>query len=82
MKISINNTELSIFEGAKVKDAVRMYYAQQGEQLPKPMPVVKDAWGHQVGTDGSLLPNTKLYIQPKNKTGIINRILTYLKNIR
>ncbi len=81
MKITVNNRELSIFEGAKVKDAIRSYYAQKGEQFPDSMPVVKDAWGHQVGKDGSLLPNTKLYIQSKNKTGIINRILTYLKSI-
>ncbi len=82
MKININNIEFRIFEGAKVKDAIRLYYTQQGKQLPDSMPVVKDAWGHQVGTDGSLLPNTKLYIQSENKIGIINRILTYLKSIK
>ncbi len=81
MKITVNNTELLIFEGARVKDVVRMYYAQQGKKLPDSMPVVEDAWGHQVGKDGSLLPNTKLYIQSKNYTGTINRILTYLKSI-
>ncbi len=62
MKVTVNKMELSIFEGAKVKDAVRMYYARRGERLPVPMPVVRDAFGHEAGADGTLLPDMTLCI--------------------
>ncbi len=63
MEITVNNTTLHIFEGAKVKDAIRMYYAQQDKSIPKPMPIVRDAFGHILGVEGSLLPNTILHIE-------------------
>ncbi len=63
MKVTINNTTLHIFEGAKVKDAIRMYYAQQDKSIPNPMPIVRDAFGHTLGVEGSLLPNTILHIE-------------------
>lgn len=67
MKITVNDTELIIFEGAKVKDAVRLYYTQQDEHLPEPMPVVTDAFGHKIGIEGTLLPNTAIFIHKKKK---------------
>ncbi len=67
MKITVNNIILTIFEGAKVKDAIRMYYVQQCEPFPNPTPIVRDAFGHQIGLDGSLLPDAVLYIQQNNK---------------
>ncbi len=78
MKITVNNTTLHIFEGAKVKDAIRMYYAQLGKQSPDSMPVVKDKWRHKVGNEGTLLPNAVLHIQNENKQ-IRNRIIKYFK---
>ncbi len=63
MKITINNIELEIFDGAKVKDAVRLFYARQNKKNPAQMPEVRDAYGHRVGEGGTLLPDTKLFIQ-------------------
>ncbi len=63
MKITVNNEEITIFVGAKVKDAIRMYYAKQGKMQPKNLTAVKDAYGHRVGYDGSLLPDSVLYIE-------------------
>lgn len=63
MKIIINKIEIEIFEGAKAKDAVRMYYAQQGKTLTLENIIVRDAYGHKVGLDGSLLPDTELFVE-------------------
>ncbi len=67
MKVIVNNEELNIFEGAKVKDAIIMYFVQQGKDLPMPIPTVKDAYGHKIGFYGSLLPNMVLYIDENKK---------------
>ncbi len=58
---------LTVFEGAKVKDAIRSYYAKKGKRLPKKIPVVRDGFGHKVGMDGVLLLGSVLYIEQKAK---------------
>lgn len=67
MKVQVNHIELIIFEGAKVKDAIRKYYANQEIAIPNPLPKVKDRYGNLVAEDGALLPNTALFIQKNNK---------------
>ncbi len=63
VKIKVNNIELEIFEGAKVKDALRLFYARQNKQIPKQMPIVRDDYGHRVGEGGALLPDAKLWFE-------------------
>ena len=41
MNITVNDLPLEIHDGARVKDAVFKYYVQQGEVLPKSMPVIE-----------------------------------------
>lgn len=79
MKIEVNNMEIEIFEGAKVKDALRNYYIRQGKAIPKILPKVKDKYGNFVGKDGALLPNTSLYIYHESKQNYLQKLLNYLK---
>ncbi len=57
MKIIVNQKELEIFEGAKVKDALRLYYVMGRQSIPFPLPDVTDGCGNKVAHDGTLLPN-------------------------
>lgn len=80
MKVQVNNIKVIIFEGAKVKDAIRKYYTNQEIAIPNPLPKVKDQYGNLVGEDGALLPNSALYIHHKEKPNYLQRLLNYLKN--
>ncbi len=85
MKITVNNVSLSIFEGAKVKDAMRMYYAKIGKHFPDKIPVVRDTFGHRLGLDGALLPDSVLYIGHSNRTLracpiLFRKILKHIKS--
>lgn len=67
MKIFINDEELVIFNGATVLNALRAYYAKHNKKLPAILPVVKDAYGNSVATDGELTEGNHLYIKSKEK---------------
>ncbi len=79
MEVTVNNIKLTIFGGAKVKDAIRAYYANNGEQIPDKMPVVRDAFGHKVGYEGTVLPDSVLYVE--HQSGVFRRGLNLLSNL-
>ncbi len=62
MNVTVNDTIIQLHDGAKVIDAVRKYYAIKNQQLPDPMPQVKDGYGNVVGEDGSLSENSVLKV--------------------
>ncbi len=87
MKVTVNNIEVNAFQGAKVKDVIRIYYAQQNKKQPKQLPIVRDSYGHKIGFDGSVLPDTKFYIEEKSNENriktqkTINKIYRIMKRI-
>jgi 5'-nucleotidase / UDP-sugar diphosphatase len=67
MKITVNNIQLELHNGARVKDAVLKYYSQKGQPIPKPFPVVEDRYGNTVETDGELTDGDTLIIKEEHK---------------
>ena len=65
MNITINDVPIEIHDGARVKDAVFKYFFQQGEELPKSMPVIEDKYGNQVDSEGRLIDGSSLRITKK-----------------
>ncbi len=65
MKVIVNKTEIEIFEGARVKDAVTKYLVQQGQTFNSENFILRDAYGHRIGAYGSLLPDTVLFVENK-----------------
>ncbi len=66
MKVIVNRTELTIFRGATVADAIRAYYARHRRKAPSSLPEVEDAYGNGVAHDGALTDGSRLLIK-KNK---------------
>ena len=62
MRVFVNNTEIRVFAGATVADAILSYYGLMHENTPDPLPPVIDRFGNQVEKDGSLSPNNRLFI--------------------
>ncbi len=67
MNITVNDLPLEIHDGARVKDAVFKYYVQQGEVLPKSMPVIEDKYGNEVNAEGRLTEGSSLLITVKKR---------------
>lgn len=67
MNITVNDLPLEIHDGARVKDAVFKYYVQQGEALPKSMPVIEDKYGNEVNAEGRLTEGSSLLITVKKR---------------
>jgi hypothetical protein len=67
IKITVNNIPLDLHDGAKVKDAILKYYAQQGINKPKKFPLVEDRYGNSVASDGELTDGNTLFIKTKHK---------------
>lgn len=63
MKVQINNKTVTLFNGARVIDALRAYYSQQDIPLPESLPCVTDAYGNTVAPSGALSCHSKLFIQ-------------------
>jgi len=63
LKIRINRTELELFSGATIADAVLSYYALHRKKIPKIFPAVKDRFGNFVAPDGRLSEGNQLYIK-------------------
>lgn len=70
MKITVNNVQLELHEGALVKDAVLKYYSESGKKSPGPYPVVEDRYGNQVSSDGELADGSVLFIRRGRGKGI------------
>lgn len=67
MKVIVNRTEITIFSGARVADAVRSYYRRHKKGIPKPLPEVKDKYGNTVALDGRLSGGSQIKIISKTK---------------
>ena len=67
MKVIVNRTEVELFSGARVADAVRAYYVRAKKRIPEPLPHVEDPYGNSVTSDGALSEGNRLIIK-KNKT--------------
>ncbi len=63
MKIRINRTELELFAGATVADALRCYYARHKKKFPEIFPAVSDRYGNYVAPDGRLSNGNQLFIK-------------------
>ena len=63
MNITVNKTNIEMFSGATVIDALRAYYATRGEKLPAILPQVTDSFGNRVAPDGALSDGNKLTIK-------------------
>jgi cephalosporin hydroxylase len=63
MNIQINNKSFQIFSGAKVIDAVRMYFTEIGENFEIDDIVVEDKFGNKLEFDGRLRNNKSLFIK-------------------
>jgi len=62
MKITVNNTLLELFTGARVKDAIMSFYTNSGRRVPKKLPLVEDRFGNIVAPDGELTEGNILFI--------------------
>jgi 5'-nucleotidase len=80
MKITINNVQIEIHNGAKVKDAVIRYYSENKKKLPKSFPIVEDSYGNIVEEDGELSEGNKLFIKEKKK-GLFNFTKVFLLSV-
>lgn len=60
MKIFVNNKEVFILEGMKIKHAI--IAADLFEEI-KDGKRVYDEWGNEIGLDGALFENMKIYIK-------------------
>ena len=63
MNIQINNKSFQIFSGAKVIDAVRMYFTEIGKDFEIDKIVVEDKFGNRLEFDGRLRNNKSLCIK-------------------
>jgi len=78
MKVTVNNTPLELFIGAKVKDAVIKYYSSVGKRLPDPFPSVEDRYGNHVDSDGELTDGSKLVISEGHTKTMSSTLKTIL----
>ena len=68
MKVYVNDKEITVFNGAKVVDAIRAYYTLNKTKWPCPLPIVTDGYGNIVAPDGELSEGNHLYIKTKNNS--------------
>lgn len=61
MTVFVNNMEIRVFRGARVKDAIRAYFAGIREAIPYEWPVIADQYGNITDYDGELLSLQRLY---------------------
>jgi hypothetical protein len=62
MNIRIDDQELEIFSGARVRDAILKYSAQEYRAVREGKKKVKDKHNNTVALDGELTHNQSLYI--------------------
>jgi len=65
MKVIINNQPLRLFEGARVKDAVRKFAEIYSEEMPPAPYTITDRYENIIRPDGRLSENDHLFINPK-----------------
>lgn len=77
MKVTVNKTELILFQGATVADAIRAYYSYQEQKAPSPLPEAEDAYGNSVAHDGALTEGSRVLIKTGRKS-MKNKVLSVL----
>lgn len=65
MKVIINEKPIRLFEGARVKDAIRKFSEIYQEQMPESPYTIADAHGNIIRPEGRLSENDQLFIKPK-----------------
>lgn len=65
MDVVINDKIISVFKGAKVRDAVRSYSMEEFQDVNKGEKIVVDHSGNQVSLGGELTQNQNIKIKKK-----------------
>lgn len=63
MQVYVNDLRVTLFEGARVRDAVNKYASRLFINTGQTWTVVKDDQGNQVMPDGSLSENDRIYVE-------------------
>ena len=72
MIVFVNNVEISIYRGARVKDVLRAYFRCIHQEFPEKDPVTLDQYGNIIEMDGRLSQLKRIYtldIEALNQTG-------------
>ena len=67
MKIYIEETELELFNGARVKDALRQYSSDTYREVTGGKTIITDKNKNPVDLDGELTARQRLYLIPADK---------------
>lgn len=63
MKLFVNEKELTLFEGATVTDALRMYSSNAINDVNNSIAEVLDKYGNVVGLGGELTEGARLFFR-------------------
>lgn len=63
MKIFVNDKQVTVFNGAKVVDAIRAYYMLGDKKTSPKIPIITDGYGNTVALDGAISNGNHLYIK-------------------
>ncbi len=80
MKITVNDTQFDLHNGARVRDAIAVFYKHEGRKVPVRLPVAEDRFGNIVAPDGALTDGNTLFILSgrKKRTRIVRLIVIIL----
>jgi len=67
MKISINNREIEIFSGARVKDALMKYSVEDYHHVMKGKKMVVDKMGNRSSLDGEISEGDCFMVKSRKK---------------
>jgi hypothetical protein len=63
MQIKVNDREIEIFSGARVRDVLRKYSKITWTQIQKGSKAVFDRHGHEIALDGELSAGVRLFVK-------------------
>ncbi len=63
MKVFINDTEIEVFQGAKLENALRRYSKKVYREVVKGDKIVRDKYGNQQLLKGSLQPESAFWVE-------------------
>ncbi len=63
MNVIVNDVSVKTYYGAKVKSAVLAYFRTNGLSVKTVIKEVRDAYGNIIALDGSIRPNSKIYVK-------------------
>ena len=61
MIVFVNNVEISIFSGARVRDALRAYYRSIQQDFPFSAPITLDQYGNIIELNGEVSQLKRIY---------------------